>query len=1128
MDRQNQQQQQQQLSLPGLTIQKADPLSVFEIAEYIGRGTYGVVRRARMKTSGRICAVKIMNDGQDIVEELRAEVRVLTQFVDHPNLPRFYGLYLDRSSAHQTIWLAMELCEGGSVASLSKYHSANSLAVPEPVVAHIAGSALSGLAFLHSNRIIHRDVKCANVLLTKDGRVLLSDFGVSAHLKEVGEKRNTAIGSPFWMSPEVIACENQPDYRYDNRCDVWSLGISVIELCEGQPPLAELPPIKALFRIPSDPPPTLRRPERYTALLRDFIAKCLVKDYEIRPAASELRSHLFLASQGGASTTGQDPVAMIRKLIADKTAWEAGGSGQSPAGVVAASAAAGPVGAGKGGGGRKSRRLLAQTRWDDLAQLSHLTEDGILQQLSERYSSDMVYTYLGDILLAINPFKQLPIYSDAVAERYRDAAKADNPPHVFAVADECLQRLRQCAGARGQCVVISGESGAGKTCTADLLLRQVVRLSSTEQPALMERLLQVNPLLEAFGNASTVLNENSSRFGKYLELLVSPTGCIRGARLAHFLLEKARVVYQSKGERNFHIFYHLAHGDSHEHATLLARQTDFRYLHATFAPDSGRAAVHRAHLSAVRRGFLDLGFAETEVSSVFRLLSGILFLGNLRFNDHVQRSNADIATDSSKVANPEAASAAADLLGVSSADLADALTKTSLVARGESIQKFHSPADARASRDAMAKAVYDKLFSWIVQRTNDLLAPAASASGSTASAVSSIGILDIFGFENLSFNSFEQLCINTANEQLHYFFIQHVFNWERHELEQEGINVNVQVYDNKPVLDLLLGRPYGLLALLDEECSFPKASDLSLTEKLHKHAAEKYPRLYQQPKSATDLAFTVRHYAGHVTYSTQSFLSKNKDRLPVEIAALLRGSNLALLRSLFAQNVGPGGVSGGGNSSAAVSLGRPGSSGSTLVTPLSSAGLHKLSSGGSSVAGSRITGQTLAAYFRASLHDLLNRLLSAEPHFVRCLRPNREGRPDRIEPDKVLEQLRYTGVLETVEIRRQGYSHRLSFREFLAEYGPLVLGFSPVSRGASAGQAAMDLCRTVLKKLGLTGWLVGRHKVFLKYYHVELLIRRRAHLLAAVTRCQAAARRWLAMRRLRQMRWSLMAARRVV
>jgi len=923
---------------------------------------------------------------------------------------------------------------------------------------------------------MHRDVKGHNILLTEDAHVKLVDFGVSSHLAATLGRRNTSVGTPYWMAPEVIACEQQLDSSYDSRCDVWSVGITAIELAEGDPPLADLHPMRALFQIPRNPPPCLSHPEDYTPeLLPDFISECLVKDLEERPFVHELLEHPFL--KRGALCAEKVCLELQAEISRQRAE---GGSHRQPEVTT------------KHGKLKPDRKSKPQPMYvDDLAALDILSEGGIVEQLQCRFQQNQIYTYIGDILVAVNPFIDLGLYTDMEQRRYRCQVRSDSPPHIFAVADAAYQAVLH--HHQNQAIVISGESGAGKTESANLLLKQLVFLGKAPYRNLEDRILQVNPIMEAFGNARTGINANSSRFGKYLDLTMTRAGKVTGARVSVYLLEQSRVSQQAQGERNFHVFYYLYDGlESDNRLAEFHLDPVLRLHHHYLGEDAQdretkKTNVQRYH--QLNASFRLLGFHDDEVDTVYCILAAILHLGDLEFGEVVTQDNTD---NKSRVTDLAPLHRVSRLLGVEPSDMLEALTLNSVVTRGETITRNNTVAEACAARDAMAKGLYGRLFDWMVNQINCLL----TFNRATCEEHLAVGLLDIFGFENFPRNSFEQLCINIANEQIQYYFNQHIFTWEQQEYMAEGIPVDlVEFLDNRPVLDMLLSRPMGLLALLDEESRFPRSTDRSLIEKFHNNVKSKF---YVRPKSDAP-CFAIHHYAGRVVYQAESFMEKNRNFLPPEVIQLLRQSHRDMVRFLFQCPLTKTGNLYSPNHES------PHSTPEGSKEAYSSRGLASQSR----------AQQTVATYFRYSLMDLLQKMVSGSPQFVRCIKPNDSRVPKLFDSSKVLKQLRYTGVMETIQIRRNGFSHRISFGEFLKRY--CFLGFGWNERVV----ASRDNCRLLLVRLKMDGWALGKTKVFLKYYHVEYLSKLYEDQVRKIILVQACVRRWLARASYKRAKWQM-------
>ncbi|XP_010765919.1 myosin-IIIa [Notothenia coriiceps] len=869
-----------------------DPTDAWDIIETIGKGTYGKVYKVLNKLDGSKAAVKILDPIHDIDEEIEAEYNILKALSDHTNVVKFFGMYYKKDvKCGDQLWLVLELCNGGSVTDLAKGMLKRGDRMDEAIIAYILHEALMGLQHLHVHKTIHRDVKGNNILLTTHGGVKLVDFGVSAQLTNTRLRRNTSVGTPFWMAPEVIACEQQLDSTYDARCDVWSLGITAIELGDGDPPLSELHPMRALFKIPRNPPPTLHQPELWSDKFNDFIGKCLIKDFELRPNVLDLLQHVYIKQTVGKVKILQKQLIELIDLnqqigVIDKTSHH----GKTNRSRESNDSSRHERIHTKRGGHMKTQ---TDDEVDDLATLEVLDENTVTEQLQSRYVRDQIYTYVGDILIAVNPFHKMEIYTPQFTKVYIGAKRTANPPHIFAVADVAYQSM--VSYNTDQCVVISGESGAGKTEGAHLLVQQLTVLGKANNRTLQEKILLVNSLVEAFGNACTVINDNSSRFGKYLEMKFTCGGTVVGAQISEYLLEKSRVIHQAVGERNFHIFYYIYAGLADRKKLAHYRLSDSKtpkYLcneHIKLGPDIVSNIFYKEQFDAVEQCFKVIGFSLEELGSVYSTLAAILNSGDIEFSPVATEHQ----TDKSNISNNSVLENVASLLCIRSDELQEALTSHCVVARGETIVRPNTVEKAAEVRDAMGKALYGRLFSWIVNRINALLRPDCQQGDDEKGL--NIGILDIFGFENFKKNSFEQLCINIANEQIQFYFNQHIFAWEQDEYLNEEVDARMIEYeDNRPLLDLFLQKPMGMLSLLDEESRFPQATDQTLVEKFEDNLKTKS---FWRPKRV-DLGFGIHHYAGKVIYNAAGFLAKNRDMLPADIILLLRSSENELTRKL--------------------------------------------------------------------------------------------------------------------------------------------------------------------------------------------------------------------------------------
>ncbi|XP_076837392.1 unconventional myosin-X [Brachyhypopomus gauderio] len=662
---------------------------------------------------------------------------------------------------------------------------------------------------------------------------------------------------------------------------------------------------------------------------------------------------------------------------------------------------------------------------EDMAALQDLHEGAILHNLHLRYTKQCIYTYIGSILAAVNPYRQLQeLYDVSCVERYSRHHLGEIPPHIYAIANECYRSLWK--RSNNQCVLISGESGAGKTESTKVILRflsmmsqQSLELSAREASSHVEEaLLESSPIMEAFGNAKTVYNNNSSRFGKFIQLHFSQRGNIQGGKIVDYLLEKNRVVRQNPGERNYHIFYALLAGTSAEQreAFSLLPAEQFHYL-----SQSGCVRDHTINdtqtFQEVLNALRTMQFGEENIREVLRLLAGILHLGNIEF----------LTAGGAQVSSKSALSSAAELLGLDCAQLAEVLTHRSMILRGEEISTPLTVEQAGDSRDSMAMALYSQCFTWIISKLNKRIHGNEN--------FKSIGILDIFGFENFEVNRFEQFNINYANEKLQEYFNKHIFSLEQLEYHREGLVWDdVDWMDNGECLDLI-EKKLGLLALVNEESHFPKATDATLLEKLHsQHSKNPF---YTKPRVAVHY-FGVKHYAGEVVYDVRGILEKNRDTFRDDILNLLMESRLDFVYDLFER--------------------MSSRCGQDVMKSISQ---HRR--------------PTVSSQFKNSLHSLMSTLSTSNPFFVRCIKPNNNKEPDHFDHSVVLNQLRYSGMLETVRIRRAGFPVRRTFQDFCSRYYVLMRG---VATCGDLKEACLHfLC---LFDSNSAGWQLGKTKVFLR------------------------------------------------
>ncbi|KAM5566371.1 myosin-1-like [Rosa sericea] len=681
---------------------------------------------------------------------------------------------------------------------------------------------------------------------------------------------------------------------------------------------------------------------------------------------------------------------------------------------------------------------------DDLMQLSYLNEPSVLYNLQYRYNRDMIYTKAGPVLVAINPFKRVSLYGNEYIEAYK--RKDVDSPHVYAITDTAIREMVR--DEVNQSIIISGESGAGKTETAKIAMQYLAALGGGS--GIEHEILKTNPILEAFGNAKTLRNDNSSRFGKLIEIHFSETGKISGANIQTFLLEKSRVVQCTEGERSYHIFYQLCAGAPPALREMLNLKSADEYKYLQQSNCYSITGVDDAEEFRVVKEALDVVHINKEdQQSVFAMLAAVLWLGNISFRVIDNENHVEAVAD-------EGLFTVAKLVGCSPEELTLALSTRKMRVGNDNIVQKLTLSQAVDTRDALAKSIYACLFEWLVEQINKSLAVGKRRTGR------SISILDIYGFESFDRNSFEQFCINYANERLQQHFNRHLFKLEQEEYIQDGIDwTRVEFEDNQDCLGLFEKRPLGLLSLLDEESTFPNGSDLTFANKLKQHLSSN-----SSFRGERDKAFTVSHYAGEVTYDTTGFLEKNRDLLHLDSIQLLSSCSCHLPQ-IFASSM----------------LNR---SEKPVVGPL-----HKLG-------GADSQKLSVATKFKSQLFLLMKRLENTTPHFIRCIKPNNSQSPGIYEQGLVLQQLRCCGVLEVVRISRSGFPTRMSHQKFARRYGFLLLE-------NVASQEPLSVSVAILHQFNILPemYQVGYTKLFFRTGQIGVLEDTRNRTLHGILRVQS-------------------------
>uniref|UniRef100_A0A7N6A258 Osteoclast-stimulating factor 1 n=1 Tax=Anabas testudineus TaxID=64144 RepID=A0A7N6A258_ANATE len=704
---------------------------------------------------------------------------------------------------------------------------------------------------------------------------------------------------------------------------------------------------------------------------------------------------------------------------------------------------------------------VKQSGVDDMVLLSKITEDAIVDNLKKRYMDDYIFTYIGPVLISVNPFKQMPYFTDREIELYQGAAQYENPPHIYALTDNMYRNMM--IDGENQCVIISGESGAGKTVAAKYIMGYISKVSGggSKVQHVKDIILQSNPLLEAFGNAKTVRNNNSSRFGKYFEIQFSRGGEPDGGKISNFLLEKSRVVSQNENERNFHIYYQMIEGANAQQKEALGIMTPDYYYYLN---QSGTYKVDGTNDSKDYQETMEamqvIGISGDIQTQVLQIVAGILHLGNISF---IEAGNYGQVESTDLLAFP------AYLLGIDPNRLQEKLTSRKMDSKwggkSETIDVTLNQEQATYTRDALAKFLFCSHSLYLLQAINKAIQKPYEEF--------SIGVLDIYGFEIFKKNGFEQFCINFVNEKLQQIFIELTLKAEQEEYVQEGIKwTPIEYFNNKIVCDLIENKlnPPGIMSVLDDVCATMHAkgegADGTLLQKLQ--AAVGTHEHFNNWNSG----FVIHHYAGKVSYDINGFCERNRDVLFPDLIELMQSSDYTFIRGLFPENLNTD------------KKGRP---------------------------------TTASSKIKKQANDLVNTLMKCTPHYIRCIKPNETKRPKDWEESRVRHQVEYLGLRENIRVRRAGFAYRRVFNKFLMRYAILTSETWPCWRGPEQ-QGVLHLLRSV--NMDNDQYQMGRSKVFVKnpesLFLLEEMRERKFDTFARII--QKAWRRYIARKKYEQMR----------
>ncbi|XP_067430162.1 unconventional myosin-Vb isoform X2 [Thunnus thynnus] len=714
---------------------------------------------------------------------------------------------------------------------------------------------------------------------------------------------------------------------------------------------------------------------------------------------------------------------------------------------------------------------------NDLTALSYLHEPAVLHNLRVRFlESNNIYTYCGIVLVAINPYEQLQIYGEEVINAYTGQNMGDMDPHIFAVAEEAYKQMAR--DERNQSIIVSGESGAGKTVSAKYAMRFFATVGgSANDTNVEEKVLASSPIMEAIGNAKTTRNDNSSRFGKYIQIVFSRHYHIIGANMRTYLLEKSRVVFQAEDERNYHIFYQLCASSTLPEFNDLSLTSAEDFTYTSLGENIFIEGVNDAEdFQKTREAFTLLGIKDSSQSSIFKVIASILHLGNVQICSERDGESCRISRDDLHLKH------FCRLLGVELQQMEHWLCHRKLVTASETYVKNMSSKQAANARDALAKHIYARMFDWIVEHINKSLQTSSKQH-------SFIGVLDIYGFETFEVNSFEQFCINYANEKLQQQFNSHVFKLEQEEYMKEQIPWTlIDFYDNQPCIDLIEAR-LGILDLLDEECKVPKGTDQNWAQKLYKqHSSSVH---FQKPRMS-NISFIINHFADKVEYHCEGFLEKNRDTVYEEQINILKASQFQLVADLFHEKDDV-----------------TSSSKTSRVNVRPAKSLPK--------APNKEHRKTVGLQFRSSLHLLMETLNATTPHYVRCIKPNDLKEAFSFDSSRAVQQLRACGVLETIRISAAGYPSRWTYPDFFSRYRVLMKKSDITS--ADKKLACKNLLETLVKDSDM--FQFGKTKIFFRAGQVAYLEKLRADKFrAACIKIQKTVRGWLQRVRYRKIRKS--------
>ncbi|CAH1975462.1 unnamed protein product [Acanthoscelides obtectus] len=1011
-----------------------EPGDRYQLGEVLGTGDFGKVYLAtdqqanRKKVAAKI--QKYEGDGKGFIGE---EYVILRDLSTHLNIVDFYGVYKKRSN----IWFILEPCECTAIdfvlGLLAKHRR-----ISEDHIAYILKDVVRALIHLHENKVIHRDVKGSNILLTREGEVKLCDFGLSVNLRKQDETITAVLGSPCWMAPELVnASPDKKNACYDNRVDLWALGITAIELGDSQAPFQEMHPSRAMFQIIRNPPPMLQKISYWSENFHDFISECLTKDYEYRPYMAEIIEHPFLAQ------VPENNYHLSLELKTQMKDVKIDPRRRPPEVTVIDKMLK-----------RGIKEELEPMYDEDMAALNNIMENEVVDVLEKRFELGEQYSFVGDILLSLNPNCRRTFYGEEYHHKYQAKSRSDNAPHIYAVADTAYQNAMH--HNTPQLILLFGETGSGKTTNYLDLIDHLFYVGENQSVG-SQRIKNAIHLVHSLIHASTPSNFYSTRAFLKTEVSYGKSGKLTGANFKIHCLEKWRISTTENVQSNFHFLYYVYDGLVSKNKTdkyKLSPNRRYRYLR-THSENTGQPRDD-IESNVIKYNQLleyldELEFSEEQVSTIHAILAAILHLGETRFQEN--DDYMAILEDRDPV------NKLSKILDIDECKMRWALTNYCVVRKGSVIKKRNTCDEAREARDVLANTLYARMVDYIVNTINSKLEIGKSIFG----AKYFVKILDYFGFECFKNNGISQLMVNSFNELLHYHFLQRTFAWELADLKTENIEFTpIKYYNNKSTLNELLEKPEGVLSIIDDASK----KGLSSTYISDNICNQEKQKVFIYDASS----FTIAHYTGKVTYNCNEMASKNRDFLPPEIIETMRMSENPIISMLFTNK-----------------LDRTGN----LILSFEEFRKNRYnfsSKSSSSRQYSQIKKmRTQATIFKTLCVELLKELSvgsgSGSTHFVKCIRTDLRRTPGKFRKELVRQQVRAMVITEAARIRKEGYSQRIGFQEFLRRYKFLAFDFD------ENVEISGDNCRLLLIRLKMEGWALGRSKVFLKYYNEEYLSR---------------------------------------